>query len=116
MHLQRAAAFERLEKGDTPMPPSGIDRRKEPRYPVKAYANVRKGEAGEVHHAQVVNASGGGVLLMVRSIHGLAVGDELICEVDLPQGLQAAIPHRGMGRVVRLDGIEAAVQYHAALG
>ena len=82
---------------------------------LKASAVVRKGEKGESLRAEVVDASGGGILLMVRSVPSLVLGDELICDVSLPAGLELAIPRHGMGTVVRVDGERTAIQFNAAV-
>jgi hypothetical protein len=96
------------------MSTEGIERRRSERFLFKASATVRRGEEGEALRARVVNASLGGLLLAVKASEPLTVGDRVICEVNVPEGFETGMPRRGVGRVVRVDGEYAGVEFDIA--
>jgi hypothetical protein len=89
------------------------DRRRELRYLLlRATARVRKGEDGVPLTARIVDASRGGVRLAVEPAQTLAEGDQVMCELELPEALRKLVPARSTGTVVRVDGNVAAIRFN----
>ncbi len=91
----------------------GAEKRKEPRYPIAAEATIRPIDGGEGAPARTVNLSGAGVLLRFERPLGLRVGQQVICEVTLPDAPGKPLPSWGLGTVVRVDDSCAAIELQA---
>ncbi len=63
--------------------------------------------------AMSLNVSGGGIYLQLREPLGLTVGENVTCEVSLPDETDKPIPVWATGIVVRVDEFGAAVEFQA---
>jgi hypothetical protein len=95
------------------MGPSGRDKRREPRFPIKTGAAVEVQKRSEVVSATTVNISGCGVLLQFQIPTHLKVGDPVVCEFDVTREPNKPLPCWGVGDVVRVDGCQVAVDFKA---
>ncbi|HEV3330886.1 MAG TPA: PilZ domain-containing protein [Bryobacteraceae bacterium] len=87
--------------------------RKEPRLSIGAKALLRSPNGGDTYQAITVNVSPGGMLLRVTEAHPFRVGDDILCEVAVPNDPEQAFASWGIGRIVRLDRSTAAVELRA---
>lgn len=85
------------------------ERRRETRFSVGSQAILRRREGGDTYSAMTLNISTGGLLLAV-SPNPFAVGDELLCEIALPDAPDQAFVSWGLGRVVRVDDSKGAIE------
>jgi hypothetical protein len=89
-----------------------VDKRREPRFPIKTGATVEVQKRGEIVSATTVNISGCGVLLQFEIPTHLKVGDPVVCEFDVTH-TDKPVPCWGVGDVVRVDGCQVAVDFKA---
>lgn len=90
------------------------DRRREPRFTVGARAILRRNHAEASYPATTINLSLAGVLFELDACsHPFAVGDELTCELVLPDAQEHAFSRWGIGQVVRATSNQVAVQLGA---
>jgi Tfp pilus assembly protein PilZ len=85
------------------------ERRRETRFSAGAQAILRRREGGDTYSAMTLDISTGGLLLAL-SPNPFAVGDELLCEIALPDAPDQAFASWGVGRVVRVDDSKAAIE------
>jgi PilZ domain-containing protein len=90
------------------------DRRSEPRFFVGAPAILRRPNGDEAFPAVTLNVSAGGLLIEVAGGHPFLVGEPLVCELALPDRPEQPFASWGIGRVVRVDHAEAAIELEAA--
>ena len=91
------------------------ERRREPRYEVGAAAILRKKSDQNSYAAVTLNSSSAGLLLQVSEDHPFNVGDEVVCEIALEDAPDRAFASWGVGRVVRCDRSNAAIELTAAV-
>ena len=91
----------------------GPDRRREPRYYVGAPAVLRRPGGVETYSAVALNASSGGILLQLTGTQPFQVGDEVMCELALPDSAEQPLASWGIGRVIRVDNGQAAIELDA---
>ena len=91
----------------------GRERRKEPRFPIGAPAQLRRENSNEVFAGTTINVSAGGAFLQMSSPCDFLVGETLICEIFLPQEVDKAFASRGFGRVARIDDTRTAIELTA---
>ena len=61
------------------------------------------------------NISSGGLLLQMTEPSPFQIGDDVICEIALPDSGQHAFASWGMGRVVRIDPANAAIELSSGI-
>jgi len=91
----------------------GSDRRREPRFPIHAEATLSLATERQTVPATTGNLSGSGVYLRLLAPFPLSVGDEVTCEFQVRHGSEDALPCWGVGKVVRVEGLNAAVELTA---
>jgi hypothetical protein len=101
-----------LERGNK-MEDIRQNRRKEVRLEIGGHAVLRAETGGESYAATVLNVSGAGLFLRLDS-HPFQVGDEVVCEIKLPQRPDQPFAAWGMGRVVRMDPTGVAIELDTA--
>jgi hypothetical protein len=89
------------------------NRRKEVRFEIGGHAVLRAETGGESYAATVLNVSGAGLFLRLDS-HPFQVGDEVVCEIKLPDRPDQPFASWGMGRVVRMDPRGVAIELDTA--
>jgi hypothetical protein len=95
------------------MEPHELDKRKELRYVLAAGATVVRDKDGHTFHAETENMSGAGILLHFEEPVQFSVGDEVTCVFTVTHPVDKALPYWGMGKVVRVEGCNIAVELHA---
>ena len=97
------------------MPSANSDRRRAPRHPLQAASILHPLNDSSGLPATTVNVSSSGVLLN----HGTEIsshpGDDVACELQLPPSADPDLPCWGIGRIVRVEGSQSAVQFDAGL-
>jgi Tfp pilus assembly protein PilZ len=101
-----------LERGNK-MEDTRQNRRREQRFEIGGQAVLRAETGGESYAATVLNVSGGGLFLRLDS-HPFQVGDEVVCEIKLPERAEQPFASWGMGRVVRMDPTGVAIELDTA--
>lgn len=91
------------------------ERRKEPRCTMEVQAVLRRLKDGESFPAITLNISSQGLLLRPTQRHPLQVGDDVLCDLALPNGAETAFSYWGIGRVVRVDRENAAIELKAGV-
>jgi len=94
---------------------SPVERRREPRYTVGAEAVLRRRGDQTSHSAITLNSGTAGLLLKVAEDNPFNVGDEVVCEVAFEDVPERAFASWGVGRVVRVDRSNAAIELMAAV-
>jgi hypothetical protein len=89
------------------------NRRREQRFEIGGQAVLRAETGGESYPATVLNVSGAGLFLRLDS-HPFQVGDEVVCEIKLPERPEQAFASWGLGRVVRMDLRGVAIELDSA--
>jgi len=92
-----------------------MERRREPRYPIGAEAVLHRRGEDTSYAAVTLNSGTAGILLKVNGTNPFNVGDEVVCEVALKDAPERAFASWGVGRVVRIDESNAAVELQAAV-
>jgi hypothetical protein len=90
-----------------------MENRREPRFDIQAGAVVRLHRDGEVVSATTVNISGCGALLQFEAPIPIAVGDVVVCDLDVSDEQGDMLPCWVDGTVVRVDGARVAVDFRA---
>jgi Tfp pilus assembly protein PilZ len=98
-----------------PKPDEQPDRRREPRFSIGAQAVLRMQGDSKTYAAVTLNVSTGGLLLKVTESNPFTVGDNVECEIALPDAPQEAFASWGVGRVVRIDESGAAVELRSGI-
>jgi len=88
------------------------ERRRAQRYPIAARATVRRA-SGETVSATSVNVSSSGILLQVEEPGRFEIGEEVSVELDLPPDHDQPLSVWGVGKIVRLDAQQQAIQLDA---
>jgi hypothetical protein len=88
------------------------ERRRAPRYPIEARVIVSKTD-GETVLANCLNVSSSGILIEVEQPSRFQIGEEVTVELDLPNDADKALSVWGVGRVVRVDAQQSAIQLDA---
>jgi hypothetical protein len=88
------------------------ERRRALRYPIEARVIVSKTD-GETVLANCVNVSSSGILIEVEQPSRFQIGEEVTVELDLPNDADKALSVWGVGRVVRVDAQQSAIQLDA---
>jgi Tfp pilus assembly protein PilZ len=101
-----------LERGNE-MEETRQNRRREPRFEIGGHAVLRAETGGEGYAATVLNVSGAGLFLRLDS-HPFQVGDEVVCEIKLPERPEQPLASWGLGRVVRMDPTGVAIELDTA--
>lgn len=91
------------------------DRRREPRVEAEVQALLHTANGGETYRATTVNISSGGLLLKTSQPHPFKVGDDVVCELRLPNSAEQAFSCWGVGRVVRASKEDAALELKAGV-
>jgi c-di-GMP-binding flagellar brake protein YcgR len=99
----------------TEMSEDHTERRREPRFSIGAEAVLRRCDSQQSYPATTVNVSAGGLLLKLAETCPFQVGEHLICEVALADSAERALASWGVGRVVRVDQVNMAVELKAAV-
>lgn len=74
---------------------------------------LRRPGGGETYSAVALNASSSGILLQLTGTQPFQVGDEVMCEVSLPDSPEQPLASWGVGRVVRVDDSQTAIELEA---
>jgi hypothetical protein len=90
-----------------------MEKRREPRFDIQAGAVVRLRRDGDIVTASTVNISGCGVLLQFETPISIAVGDAVVCDLDISDEQGQVLPCWADGTVVRVDGTRVAVDFRA---
>lgn len=90
-----------------------MEKRREPRLDIQAGAVVRLHRDGDIVSATTVNISGCGVLLQFEAPVPIAVGDAVVCDLDVSDEDGTMLPCWADGTVVRVDGAHVAVDFRA---
>jgi hypothetical protein len=90
-----------------------MEKRREPRFDIQAGAVVRLHRDGDTVSATTVNISGCGALLQFEAPIPLAVGDAVVCDLDVTDEHGAMLPCWADGTVVRVDGVRVAIDFRA---
>jgi hypothetical protein len=101
-------------RNEAVMEDTGLNRRKEQRFEIGGRAVLKSETSGESYATRVLNVSSGGLFLGLDIPHPFQVGDEVVCEIILPNGAERGLASWGMGRVVRVDPTGVAVELHTA--
>ena len=94
--------------------PDPIDRRREPRFAIGAKATLQR-DPGDQYPAVTLNISSGGLLLKIEDTNPFAIGDQVVCEIALPDVADGAFAEWGIGHVVRIDHANAAIELRAGV-
>lgn len=94
---------------------NSADRRREPRFAAKIQALVRHRDGGDSYPAVTLNISAGGLLLRTSQPHPFQVGDEVVCELALPNNDGQGFSSWGVGRVVRASADDTALELKAGM-
>jgi hypothetical protein len=86
------------------------ERRKEPRYYVGAPVVLRHARGEETYSAVTLNVSASGILLKLSGDQPFQIGDDVLCEVSLPGTPEQPLLSWGVGRVIRVDDHQAAIE------
>ena len=98
---ERGSSLERL-----------TERRTEVRYLLlHAAARIHVGRLGERLTGRIVDASRGGVRLEVEATEKLRPGDDVACELEIPEALCKVVPAHPAGTVLRVQGNLAAIRF-----
>jgi Tfp pilus assembly protein PilZ len=89
------------------------NRRREQRFEIGGYAVLRAEAGGESYAATVLNVSGAGLFLRLDS-HPFQVGDEVVCEIKLPERPKQPLASWGLGKIVRMDPTGVAIELDRA--
>ncbi len=92
---------------------SNNDKRREPRFDIRAGTAVGLYRKAQVLNATTVNMSGCGVLLQFDDSVHLAVGDTVMCDFNIQDQAGQMLPCWAEGTVVRLDGDRVAVDFRS---
>jgi hypothetical protein len=96
------------------MEDTGLNRRREPRFQIGGRAVLKSETGSESYATTVLNVSSGGLFLGLDIPHPFQVGDEVVCEIILPNGAERGLASWGMGRVLRVEPNGVAIELHTA--
>ena len=88
----------------------GVERRVAPRHAIEVEASLKPSAGGEPIPVTTRNISGTGVYLRSDGPTGLAVGDEVSCDLKRPPANDDALSWWGIGRIVRVENGGTAIE------
>ena len=91
---------------------NAAERRKEPRFPIKARVLVHKTDGGTIP-ATAADISSSGMLLCVEHPSAFVIDEVVSVEVELPNDAPDSFSAWGLGKVVRADGCRFGIQLYA---
>ena len=97
------------------MPRESSERRHEPRFSIGAQAVLRRPEGSQSYPAVTLNISSGGVLLRLTEANPFSLGDQVFCEIALPESPDEPFAAWGTGQVVRISHADAAIELKAGI-
>ncbi len=86
------------------------ERRKERRFPIQTNASIRVSKGTESANGTTVNVSAGGAQVYLDTPLQLNLGDQVVCQIDLPDDLEEPLSSWAIAHVVRIDGNLIAIQ------
>jgi hypothetical protein len=90
-----------------------VERRRETRIPVEADASIASGRNSPAARAKSINMTSTGVLLRFDEPVSLAVGERVTCRFTGSHEPPIPLPYWGLGRIVRVDAANVAVELQA---
>jgi Tfp pilus assembly protein PilZ len=91
------------------------DRRREPRFSIGAKVILRGRNGAGAYSALTRNISTGGLLLQLLEKTPFQIGQDVICEIELQNSSEHAFASWGVGRVVRIDPANAAIELSSGI-
>ncbi len=86
------------------------ERRKERRFPIQTNASIRVSKGTESASGTTINVSAGGAQVYLKTPLNLNVGDQVICQLDLPVDIEEPLSSWAIAHVVRIEGNQIAIQ------
>lgn len=105
-----------LDEKRTDLSDQALDRRREPRFAIGARAVLKnRKDKSRTCPAVTLNISAGGLLLQLNEPCLFEVGDDVECEIALTDDPEQAFASWGIGRVIRVDRLNAAVELSSGI-